>query len=249
VKKVVQKSLGDSTLGGREIYYDEVIGRLNTESRGRYLASFNTEDTILVLYKDGSYEQTSFELTNHYDVPNIEIVEKFDPEKVITAIHYDGENKNYYVKRFRIETSTVGKKFSYLNEAKGSKLVAVSTQPEPMAEIKFQRDKKSDKETETIILNAFIDVKGWKATGNKLNYFKVHAIHLIKSEVDEKPTAPVKAVKKVPKPIPVNLPEKAEVALEVGATFRLEVSKEEETVAAVNTDEKPKKEKRQLNLF
>jgi len=249
VKKIVQKSLGDSTLGGREIYYDEVIGRLNTESRGRYLGSFNTDDTILVLFKDGSYEQTSFDLTNHYDVPNIEIIEKFNPEKIITAIHYDGENKNYYVKRFRIETSSVGKKFSYLNEAKGSKLVAVSTQAEPMAEIKFQRDKKSDKETETIILSAFIDVKGWKATGNKLNYFKVHAISLLETEEDEKPVAPAKAVKKVPKPIPVSLPQKAEVALELGATFTLEVSKENSDVVAENADEKPKKEKRQLNLF
>ena len=249
VKKVVQKSLGDSTLGGREIYYDEVIGRLNTESRGRYLGSFNTEDTILVLYKDGSYEQTSFELTNHYDVPNIEIIEKFDLEKVITAVHYDGENKNYYVKRFRIETSTVGKKFSYLNDTKGSKLIAVSTQAEPMAEVKYQKDKKSDKETETIILSAFIDVKGWKATGNKLNYFKVHAITLLKTEEEALPVVPVKAVKKLPKPIPVSLPENAEVTLEAGATFALEVSKESNAIIAVDTEEKPKKEKRQLNLF
>ncbi|PIQ20762.1 MAG: DNA topoisomerase IV [Cytophagales bacterium CG18_big_fil_WC_8_21_14_2_50_42_9] len=249
VKKVVQKSLGDSTLGGREIYYDEVIGRLNTESRGNYLGSFNTDDNILVLFKDGSYELTSFDLTNHYDVPNIEIIEKFDPEKVITAIHYDGNNKNYYVKRFRIETRSAGKRFSYLSEAKGSKLIIVSTAPEPMAEVKFQRDKKGDKLTEIISLSGLIDVKGWKAAGNKLNYFKVHAISLLKTEEEEKPLAPVKAAKKLPKPIPVSLPEKAEVILEVGATFNLEVSKDESTVAEVGTDEKPKKEKRQLNLF
>ena len=249
VKKVVQKSLGDSTLGGREIYYDEVIGRLNTESRGSYLGSFNTEDNILVLFKDGSYELTSFDLTNHYDVPNIEIIEKFDPEKVITAIHYDGNNKNYYVKRFRIETRSAGKRFSYLSEAKGSKLIVVSTAPEPMAEVKFQRDKKGDKLTEIISLSGLIDVKGWKAAGNKLNYFKVHAISLLKTEEEEKPLASVKATKKLPKPIPVNLPEKAEVVLEVGATFNLEVSKDDSTVAEISIDEKPKKEKRQLNLF
>jgi len=248
VKKIVQKSLGDSTLGGREIYYDEVIGRLNTESRGRYLGSFNTEDTILVLFKDGNYELTSFDLTNHYDVPNIEVIEKFDPERVITAIHYDGNNKNYYVKRFRIETRTAGKRFSYLSEAKGSRLVAVTTAPEPMAEIKFQRDKKGDKLTEIISLSGVIDVKGWKANGNKLNYLKIHAIQLLKTE-EENPAAPVKQVKKVPKPISVTLPPDVEVALETGATFSLEVSKQVSVVEAVDAEEKPKKEKRQLNLF
>lgn len=242
VKKVVQKSLGDSTLGGREIYYDEVIGRLNTEARGLYLGSFNTDDTILVLYKDGSYEQTTFDLTNHFDVPNMEIIEKFDPEKVVTAIHYDGENKNYYVKRFRIETRTTGKRFSYLSEAKGSKLIAVSTQAEPMAEINFQRDKKSDKTAETISLNAFIDVKGWKATGNKLNYFKVHGIRLLPPAEEVKPEAP-KALKKAPKPIPVSLPEKLEVVLEADTTYSLDISTNNEE------QDKPKKEKRQLNLF
>lgn len=245
VKKIVQKSLGDSTLGGREIYYDEVIGRLNTESRGRYLGSFNTDDTILVLYKDGSYEQTSFDLTNHYDVLNLELIEKFDPEKVITAIHYDGENKNYYVKRFRTETRTIGKRFSYLSEAKGSKLIAVSTQSEPMAEIKFQRDKKSDKEVEIISLSAFIDVKGWKATGNKLNYFKVHAIQLIKTEDETKLEVAPKSVKKAAKPIPVSLPEKLEIVLNHEAAFTLEV----DTSNDAANPEKPKKEKRQLNLF
>src|SRR6478735_3903725 len=163
VKKIVQKSLGESTLGGREIYYDEVIGRLNTENRGRYLGSFNTEDTILVIFKDGSYELTSFDITNHYDVANIEILQKFDPERVISVVHMDGESKIYYVKRFKIETTTIGKRFSFINESKGSKMVAVSTHDAPQVEIKMQREKKGEKETESILLSAFIDVKGWKA--------------------------------------------------------------------------------------
>ncbi|GEO03673.1 DNA topoisomerase IV subunit A [Adhaeribacter aerolatus] len=242
VKKVVQKSLGESTLGGREIYYDEVIGRLNTESRGRYLGSFNTEDTILVLFKDGSYELTSFDLTNHYDVQNIEIIEKFDPERVITAIHYDGENKQYYVKRFRIETRTTGKRFSYLNESKGSKLVSVSTQEEPIAEVKYQKDKKSEKETETISLNLFIDVKGWKATGNKLNYFKIHNIQILKKAEEEVPEPAPKQVKKVPKSIPITLPKEVEISVD-GATIPLEMS------SIDGTEDKPPKAKKQLNLF
>jgi topoisomerase IV subunit A len=244
VKKVVQKSLGDSTLGGREIYYDEVIGRLNTESRGRYLGSFNTEDTILVLYKDGSYELTSFDLTNHYDVANLEVIEKFDPERAITAIHYDGESKTHFVKRFRIETRTTGKRFSYLNDSKGSKLVGVTTQTEPMAEIRFQKDKKGDKLEEVLNLAAFIDVKGWKAMGNKLNYFKIHGIQILQAEAGEpQPTPPAKGAKKAPKPIPVNLPAEANELLKLDKTFSLEISTNE------GEEEKPKKDKRQLNLF
>lgn len=243
VKKVVQKSLGDSTLGGREIYYDEVIGRLNTESRGKYLGSFNTDDTILVLFRDGSYELTSFDLSNHYDVANLEIIEKFDPERVITAVHFDGESKTHYVKRFRVETRTTGKRFSYLNDSKGSKLVAVSTLAEPMAEIRFQRDKKGEKLEEVLSLSAFIDVKGWKAMGNKLNYYKVHQVQILKPAVEELPVPPAKGGKKAPKPIPVKLPEGAEAALEAGTTYSPGLSTTEDK------EEKPKKEKPQLNLF
>jgi topoisomerase-4 subunit A len=250
VKKIVQKSVGDSTLGGREIYYDEVIGRLNTESRGRYLGSFNTDDTILVIYKDGSYELTSFELSNHYDVNNIEVLQKFDPERVISAIHYDGENKNYYVKRFKIETSTVGKRFSFISEAKGSRLVAVSTQAEPQVELKVQRDKKSEKETERLLLSAFIDVKGWKAIGNKLNYYKVHGVQLIKQEESPEP-APPTAKKSGP-------PRKEQTPAPAGVSQRLltDVLPELVPKPAVKEEETPdgnptkvKKGKRQLNLF
>ncbi|MDQ3290254.1 MAG: DNA gyrase/topoisomerase IV subunit A [Bacteroidota bacterium] len=251
VKKVVQKSRGESTLGGREIYYDEVIGRLNTESRGRYLGSFNTDDTILVIYKDGSYEQTSFELTNHYDVANIEIIQKFDPELVVSAVHFDGENKNTYVKRFKIETSTIGKRFIFISENKGSKLLAVSTQTEPQVEIKFQRDKKSEKETENILLSEFIDVKGWKATGNKLNYFKIFGINLIKPVSEEVIAKPVKglAPRRLTKPAALDISldgNLEEIPSDSKNTEKL-ILEDSVQQNSTTSDEKPKK--RQLNLF
>lgn len=250
VKKIVQKSLGDSTLGGRDIYYDEVIGRLNTESRGRYLGSFNTDDSILVIYKDGSYELTSFDLTNHYDVATIELVQKFEAERIISAVHYDGESKNTYVKRFKVETTTLGKRFVYISENKGSRLLAVSTQPEPQVEIKFQRDKKSEKETETLLLSAFIDVKGWKATGNRLNYFKIFSVTLHKSVAEEVLAKPVKglATRRLAKaaPVPVtSAGDLLEIQDESQNTDKL-ISVEDVQVNS-NTEEKPKK--RQLNLF
>ncbi|WP_187262341.1 DNA gyrase/topoisomerase IV subunit A [Pontibacter beigongshangensis] len=252
VKKVVQKSLGDSTLGGREIFYDEVIGRLNTEGRGRYLGSFNTDDTILVIYEDGAYEMTSFDLANHYAVEKIKVLQKYEPELVVSAIYYEGENKTYYVKRFKVETSTIGKRFIFISESKGSRLEAVSTHPQPLAEIKFKRDRKSDKEAEKLLLSEFIDVKGWKAMGNKLNYYKIIEIDVPRQEYQQqeekggsrKPGASKRGAAEVP----AELKELAEEAAKASGNQPVSL----ETVHNEVNDKSTKmtlKEKKQLNLF
>nr|WP_236943335.1 DNA gyrase/topoisomerase IV subunit A [Hymenobacter sp. PAMC 26628] len=185
IKKIAQKSRGDSTLGGRETFFDAVVGRLNTAGHGRYLGAFDTDETVLVVFKDGSYELTTPDPGNHYDVPSIVLLRKYDPETVLSAVYMDGDTKVHYVKRFRIETSTLGKRFTFITETKGSKLLAVTAHPEPVVEAKVQKDKKGDKETEQIGLHEFIDVKGWKAMGNKLNYYKVHALDLLTDEGPE----------------------------------------------------------------
>ncbi|WP_394369137.1 DNA gyrase/topoisomerase IV subunit A [Hymenobacter telluris] len=182
IKKIVQKSRGDSTLGGRETFFDAVVGRLNTAGHGRYLGAFDTEDSILVVYKDGSYEMKSADPAHHFDVPNIVLLRKFEPNTVLSAVYVDGDTKIHYVKRFKIETSTLEKRFIFISETKGSKLLVATAYPEPVAEIKFQRDKKADKETEKLLLHEFIDVKGWKAMGNKLNYYKIHSVTLLTDE-------------------------------------------------------------------
>jgi topoisomerase-4 subunit A len=252
VKKVVQKSLGESTLGGREIFYDEVIGRLNTEGRGRYLGSFNTEDTILVVYEDGNYELTSFDLANHYSVEKIKVLQKFDPELVISAIYYEGDNKTYYVKRFKVETSTVGKRFAFIPETKGSKLEAVSTHPEPLATISFKRDRRSEKESEKLLLSEFIDVKGWKALGNKLNYYKVLDITLPRMVVAEQPgdAAKVKkaASRKAPTAVPSELEELAKEAARLSGSQPLEADAVEVDIDE-STEKHSVKAKKQLDLF
>lgn len=176
IKKIVQKSVGSSTLGGRKIWYDDAAGRLNVNERGRYLGQFDTEDTVLVLYKDGSYELTNFELTNRYDINKVIWLEKFDPETVITAVHYEGNQKDYYVKRFNIETTTVDKTFKFISEESGSKLVMVTTYPEPEISFKVSTPGKGAKEEVKLELSSFISVKGWKALGNKLDRRKVSAV-------------------------------------------------------------------------
>jgi topoisomerase-4 subunit A len=185
IKKITQKAVGDSTLGGREVFFDSVVARLKHEAHGRYLGSFDTDDTILVVYKDGSYEVNAPDLSKHFDVPNTLILRKLEPETVLSAVYMDGDTKTHYVKRFKIETSTLDKRFTFISETKGSKLLAVTANPEPLAEVTIQRDKKADKEKEKIALHEFIDVKGWKAMGNKLNYFKIHALSLLTDEGPE----------------------------------------------------------------
>ena len=167
VRKVDLKEKGSSTIGGRDIWYESNIGRLNIHERGEYLGSFQTDDLILVIYETGEYELTDHELTNHYNNKEIVLIEKFNPDQVITAIHYDGNSKYYCVKRFLIETSTTGKRFSFITEGRGSKLVLATSQHVPRIEL-TTKAKDNSKKTDKVNLLEFIDVKGWKSIGNKL---------------------------------------------------------------------------------
>lgn len=183
VKKITMKSAGVSTLGGMDISYDPIIGKLNTEGRGTLLGNFKGDDKILVLHKEGSYELTNFELTNRYENESIYSITKFDGSKVLTVIHFEGEQKVYLLKRFKIETATLDKKFIFISEAKGSKMLYASLDQNPKVEVAFKKDPKS-KETETAVydLAMLIDVKGWKAMGNK---FMTNAITTITPLVSE----------------------------------------------------------------
>ena len=118
VRKVKLKIEGTSTLGGMDVWYDDSIGRLNTESRGSYLGNFKADDSIIVFDKSGNYELTSYELTNRYEYQDILLIEKFDKEKVVSSVYWDGDSKNYYVKRFLIETQSLNKKFTFISEHK-----------------------------------------------------------------------------------------------------------------------------------
>jgi len=187
IRKVGQKEVGESTLGGRDIWLDENIGRLNTDKQGRYLGSFNTEDAILVVHHDGSYELTDFELTNRYKVNEIQIIEKFNSAQTLTAVHFDGGSRNYYVKRFHIETTTTGRQFGFINEERGSKLVLVSVGDNPLLEFNY-RTKRGEKKSRKEYLADFVEVKGWKALGNKLgNYLRMSGFKWLEENEVENP--------------------------------------------------------------
>ena len=173
VRAVKEKSVGLSTLSGIKIYYDNSIGRLNTEQRGEYLGKFNGDDMIIAVYKDGNYELTSFELTNRYDWNNILFLDKYMDNGIMSAAYYDGKLKNYYVKRFNIETNTMNKKFLFISQEKGSKLEYASFKSGETISFKYFRNKKL--QPTEINLDEFIDIKGWKSIGNKINFDKIRS--------------------------------------------------------------------------
>jgi topoisomerase-4 subunit A len=191
VKKVAFKMAGEAIIKGTEIWFDDTIGRLNHDGRGKYLGTFEGEDKILVIYKDGTYELTSFELTNRFDPPTIAAIDKFSSEEVVSAVYFDGDSKNFFAKRFKIETSTVGKKFSFISESAGSRLEIASTTDNPEVRIEYGRSK-----FEVLKLDDFVEVKGWKAIGNKLPSNKVTAFKLIESETKDTIKSPVVVEKK-----------------------------------------------------
>lgn len=191
VRKISLKQAGVSTLGGVDLWYNTTLGRLNRDERGTYLGNFEANDFLLVVYKEGSYELTNFDLTNHFEPSDVLMVTKFEPKRVITAVYLDNGQKIYYIKRFQIETTTLDKKFLFISEAKGSKLLLASLEKHPRLQLITQRNSKSEFEKEEIMAEEFVDVRGWKALGNKLTTEKVKEILWLKphpekvSETDE----------------------------------------------------------------
>ena len=176
VRKIILKQAGGSTLGGVDIWYNPTIGRLNRDERGLFLGNFDSDDTVLVVYKEGSYELTNFDLTNHYEPSEVLLVAQFNPGRIVTAVYYDAGTKTHFIKRFQIETSTIDKKFGFISDARGSKLLLATLEKRPRLEISTQESPKKPVETEEIVAEIAVDVRGWKAMGNKLTADKVKDI-------------------------------------------------------------------------
>jgi len=166
VKSVKLKEAGKATISGRKIWFDDSFGRLNEESKGEFIGNFNAEDRLLVIYTDGNYEITDTELTQRFDAEKIIVMEKFDPEKIITAIYLDNEKMQYNVKRFKIETTTLHSKFSFIKEGDGNRLETATSDNEPVIIISSGRG--SQAKTQKIKLATFVEVMGWKAVGARL---------------------------------------------------------------------------------
>jgi topoisomerase-4 subunit A len=184
VKKIILKSKGISTLAGRKIWYDDILKRLNVDARGKFLGEFDGDDRILTVFANGIYELTSFDLNNHFD-DKMTIIEKYNPEKVYSVVHYDGKAKNYLVKRFVFENTVIGKQTSIISEEPGSKMVIISGASQAI--VKVDQLKGATKTPETVELNLadLIDVKGMKAMGNRLSVHMVQTVALLSEHDDE----------------------------------------------------------------
>ena len=204
IKKVVLKQKGLSTLGALDIWFDDTVNRLNTDKRGAFLGSFAPDDKILTIMQSGNYKLTSFDLATHFD-DDMMLIEKFIPNKPITAIYLEGESKTYFVKRFLVEP--MDKKILFISESDGSRLEIATSEALPVLEIKFNKVKDKELPIEKINLVDFIGVKGYKAKGNKLAYSKVKEINLLApvevpidedvlDEFEESGMSPLEALKK-----------------------------------------------------
>jgi topoisomerase IV subunit A len=184
VHKISLKEKGLSTLGGRKIWFDDAVFRLNVDSRGNFLGEFSADDKILVITKNGYFRIAGFDLSNHFE-DNILIIEKWRPGKVYSAVYWDAEQKFYYVKRFTIEESE--KPQCFINEDPESKLYSLTEVEYPRFEISFG-GKHKDRENEIIEVSEFIGVKSYKAKGKRLTSFMVENIQeiepVIKKEAD-----------------------------------------------------------------
>lgn len=176
VKQITQKSAGNSTLGGVEIWYNPQTGRLNQQKQGRFLGTFELEQKIIVFYKNGIYELTNFDISNRYDAEQVLLIEKFNPNAVFSAIYLDGETQHYYVKRFQIETLTLNKGFYCIQEHPNSKLLYISSQIQPTLKVQVSPFKGAPKQEETLKLHYMVEVRNWKAVGQKLGYAQIHHI-------------------------------------------------------------------------
>ncbi|MEP6748089.1 MAG: DNA gyrase/topoisomerase IV subunit A [Bacteroidota bacterium] len=166
VKSVKFKEAGKSTLSAKKLWFDDKFGRLTAEEKGIYLGSFAAEDRIVIFYRDGTYEITDQELTQRIDPEKVLEIQKFNAEKIVTAVYADKEKVQFNIKRFKIETTTLHNKFSFIKEGEGNYLEAVSTDEEPLLLVQSGRGDQIRKAKFKVV--KMVEIMGWKAVGAKL---------------------------------------------------------------------------------
>lgn len=184
IKSVKFKEAGRATLSGKKLWFDDKFGRLNTEEKGTLLGSFEPDDRLLVIFRDGNYMITDQEMTQRFDTENIVLIERFDADKVITAIYLDKKNLQFNVKRFKIETTTLKNKFMFIKDGDGNYVEAVSTATEPVLAVQSGRGDQVRKAKFKVA--RMTDVMGWKAVGAKLvDYTKTVQMEWIEEETNK----------------------------------------------------------------
>ena len=212
IQKIVLKSKGVSTIGGKDIWFDEDIQRLNEDGRGLHLGQFNTGDHILAIFKDGTYYTTTFDLSNRYQGDLLKI-EKLDIGKTYTALYYDKSVEAFYIKRFSFDVSD-NTPVCFISDSKGSYLVALSDDRHPQVEVIFG-GRHEHREAEKIDAEEFIAKKGLQAKGKKTSQYDVKEVRFIeplrKPEDDIVPSG--SETEEVEEPLDLNIDDEDQLTL------------------------------------
>jgi topoisomerase-4 subunit A len=179
VKKVLLKQKGASTLAAEDYWFNDAVHRLNKDSKGTYLGKFAGDDKILTVTSKGFYKLYSYDILNHFD-EDIVLIEKFYPEQTLSCVYYDGESKSYLTKRFVPEN--ISSKTSIITEHEESRIELITSQIQPVIDVKFGKQKDKEIPDESINLIEFAPLVNMKAKGKKLTSYKVKEINLRQSE-------------------------------------------------------------------
>ncbi|WP_405606196.1 DNA gyrase/topoisomerase IV subunit A [Polaribacter sp. Asnod1-A03] len=252
IRKIEFKSEGVSTLKPRKIWFDETVQRLNVDNRGELLGEFKAEDKLLIISQSGKAKAVKPNLTMHFDSDMI-VLEKWKPNKPISAIYFDGEKERYYIKRFVIETTE--KEEDFISEHPKSKLEIVATDYRPIVEVVYS---KRSLENEEVNLEEFIAVKGIKALGNQLTIEKIKQVNLLESlpfdEPEEEISEEVEELeeeKMVDDKLPIDVPEvetKKPVLEELSAEEKAKIALQK-SIAKKKAEEKKRDDESQTKLF
>ena len=181
IKSVKLKEAGVSTIAGKKLWYDAQFGRLNMDEKGEYLGVFDTDDTILVLYKDGNYEVTDQELIQKIDSNKVIAIEKFNPDKIITAIYVDMKSKQFMAKRFKIETTTLKSKFLFIKDGDGNYVETVTTMEEPI--LAMQQGRGAQIRKGKLKIAKIAEITGYRTVGTKMaDYSKSTEMEWVKNK-------------------------------------------------------------------
>ncbi|WP_028907268.1 DNA gyrase/topoisomerase IV subunit A [Xylanibacter ruminicola] len=187
VTRIGLKSHGHSTLGGRKVWFDPDVNRLNYDDHGKMLGEFYDDDQILVILSNGDYYLSNFDLNNHYE-SNILRIEKYDADKVWTAVLYDADNQGYpYLKRFQMDATK--KKQNWLSENPSSQLLLLTDTPYPRLQVTYG-GADAFRGSEEIDAEQFIAVKGYKAKGKRLTTYALESIEELDPQLDPRNSSP-----------------------------------------------------------
>ena len=187
VRNIIKREEGVSTLGALDVWYDETVRRLNTDERGTHLGAFKGDDKILTIMSTGEFKLTGYDLATHFDDEMI-FIEKFDPEKVITAVYFDGSQNRYYIKRFSIDADAVtDKKYLFIPETKNSRLVLFSLDKKPRLEVELKTKNGLEVVSEIILAAEFIGVKSFRAKGKRISNKEIKKVKWLSPLPDDTP--------------------------------------------------------------